>query len=301
MGTPAAVLPVLRAIEALGWPIAGVYTAPDRPAGRGRAPEQSPVRRYALERGLTALAPEATQDAEMTASLRALQPDLVVLAAYGKILPGEFLRVAPLGALNVHPSLLPRFRGAVPVQAAILAGEAETGATLFVMDEGIDTGPIVARRAIPLRGDERAPALTARLFELSAELALEALPAYARGEIVPQPQPPGEPPLRRLTKEAGAIDWSRSAAEIERQVRAYDPWPGAYTWWRGRKLDMLEARAVPGSAPPGAVEARGAGAAVGTGAGLLLPLRVKAEGRAAMSAEEFVRGQREFIGARLPG
>ncbi len=301
MGTPAAVLPVLRAIEALGWPIAGVYTAPDRPAGRGRAPEQSPVRRYALERGLTALAPDATQDAEMTASLRALRPDLVVLAAYGKILPGEFLRVAPLGALNVHPSLLPRFRGAVPVQAAILAGEAETGATLFVMDEGIDTGPIVARRAIPLRGDERAPALTARLFELSAELALETLPAYARGEIAPQPQPPGEPPLRRLTKEAGAIDWSRCAAEIERQVRAYDPWPGAYTWWRGRKLDMLEARVVPGSATPGAVVARGAGAAVGTGAGLLLPLRVKAEGRAAMSAEEFVRGQRDFIGARLVG
>ena len=300
MGTPAAVLPVLRAIEALGWPVVGVYTAPDRPAGRGRALEQSPVKRYALERGLKAYAPEATQDPDMTASLRAQRPDLVVLAAYGKILPGEFLRVAPLGALNVHPSLLPRFRGAIPVQATILAGGTEAGATLFVMDEGIDTGPIIARRAIPLRGDERAPALTARLFELSAELALEALPAYVRGDIVPQPQPPGEAALRRLTKEAGAIDWSKSASEIERQTRAYDPWPGAYTSWQGRKLDVLEARTVSGSAPPGAVEASGAGAAVGTGQGLLLPLRVKPEGRAAMSVEEFVRGHRAFVGARLP-
>ena len=300
MGTPGAVLPVLRTIEALGWPIVGVYTAPDRPAGRGRALEQSLVKRYALERGFTVHAPATACAPEMTASLRALRPDLVVLAAYGKILPDEFLQQAPLGALNVHPSLLPRFRGAIPVQAAIMAGVAETGVTLFVMDEGIDSGPIVAQRTIPLRGDERAPALTARLFEVSAEMALEALPAYVRGEVTPQPQPPGEPPLRRLPKEAGAIDWSKSAAEVERQTRAYDPWPGAYTWWQGRKLDMLEARAAPGSAPPGAVATHGDGPAVGTRDGLLLPLRVKLEGKAAVGAAEFLRGHRDFAGARLP-
>ena len=300
LGTPAAALPALRALEALGWPVAGVYTAQDRPAGRGRAVEQSPVKRYALERGYAVFAPEAAQSPETTESLRALRPDLLVLAAYGKILPDEFLRVAPLGALNVHPSLLPRHRGATPVQETILAGDGETGTTLFLMDEGIDTGPIVAQRAIPLRGDERAPALTARLFELGAELAFEALPAYVRGEVVPRAQGPGGAPLRRIAKEAGAIDWGRSAAEIERRTRAYDPWPGAYTSWRGRKLDVLEARALAGSAPPGEVLAHGGGAAVGTGEGLLLPLRVKPEGRGAMSIEEFVRGHRAFVGARLP-
>ncbi|MDE2765018.1 MAG: methionyl-tRNA formyltransferase [Chloroflexota bacterium] len=300
LGTPAAALPTLRALEALGWPVVGVYTAPDRPSGRGRAVEQSPVKRYALERGYTVYAPDAAHSPETTESLRMLRPDLLVLAAYGKILPDEFLRVAPLGALNVHPSLLPRHRGATPVQETILVGDGEAGATLFVMDEGIDTGPIVAQRTVRLRGDERAPALTTRLFELGAELAFEALPAYVRGEIAPRAQGPGDPPLRRITKEAGVIDWRRSAAAIERQTRAYDPWPGTSTWWRGRKLDVQEARALSGSAPPGAVAAHGAGAAVGTGEGLLLPLRVKLEGRASVSVEEFVRGHREFVGARLP-
>lgn len=300
LGTPAPVVPVLQAIEALGWPVVGVYTGPDRPVGRGRAVEQTPVHRYAAEQGLLVLTPAATRSEETLEGLRRLEPDLLVLAAYGQILPNEFLQAAPLGALNVHPSLLPLYRGAIPVQSAILAGDAETGTTLIVMDEGLDTGPIVAQQTIALTGTERAPELTARLFGLGAAMVTEHGPAYARRELRPVPQPQGEAPARRLAREAGALDWAKGAAMLERQVRAYDPWPGAYTAWDGAKLDVLEAYVSPGvDAPAGTVVPVDGGIGIATSDGVLGLGRVRLAGRAALAAADFVRGRPGFVGARL--
>ena len=167
-------------------------------------------------------------------------------------------------------------------------------------DEGVDTGPLVAQRAVPLRGDERAPALTERLFLLCADLVRDALPRYAAGEIAPAPQGAGGPPLKRLKKEAGRLDWARPAVELERQVRAYDPWPGAYTEWAGRRLQVLDAAVGAAShASPGAVVDSPDGLGVGTADGTLLPRRVKLEGRPATPVEDFVRGHAAFVGSTL--
>jgi len=303
MGTPAFSLHVLQAIERLGWPIASVYTVPDSPAGRGRVLRPTAVKAYAEARGYPVLTPESLRAAEEVDRLRSLQPDLVVLAAYGKLLPPEWLATPPLGCLNVHPSLLPRHRGAVPVPATILAGDAETGVSLMVMDAGMDTGPVVAQARVPLRGDERAPELTDRLFRLGADLLLTHGPAYVAGKLPPEPQPSeGATVSRRLKREHGVIDWTKPAVVLERQTRAYDPWPGAVTSCRGRKLDVLEARveAERADAPPGTVVAlRKDGIAVATGDGLLVLRRVRLEGRNPVAGADFARGQRDMEGAVL--
>ena len=300
MGSPAAAIPVLDALLSLNWPVVGVYTAPDRPAGRGRRLEACAVKRRALDLGLDVVDPPSLRTPEAVEVLHALEPDLVLLAAYGKLLPSDFLEAPALGALNVHPSLLPKYRGAAPVQATILSGDAEAGASLIVMDDGVDTGPLVAQRAVPLRGDERAGALTERLFLICADLVRDALPRYAAGEIAPAPQGAGEPPLKRLKKDAGRLDWTRPAVELERQVRAYDPWPGAYTEWAGRRLQVLDAAVGAASdASPGAVAVGPDGPGVGTADGTLLPRRVKLEGRPATALEDFVRGHAAFVGSTL--
>ena len=306
MGSPRSVVGVLdatvRVAAANGWTVAAAYTAPDRPEGRGRRVSASPVRRRAEVLGIPVLTPRRLTIPEEQERFRELCADLVVLAAYGLLLPPPFLFEPGHGAVNIHPSLLPRHRGAAPVAAAILAGDAETGVTLMTMDEGLDTGPLLAARNVPLRGDERTPALTERLFALGGEMLAEVLPRYVAGEVTPQPQPEeGVTYASRLTKADALIDWREPAVLIERRVRAYDPWPGTAAVWEGRRLAITAAEAGPGARDlaPGAVRMCGEDVLVGAGGEALRLLSVKLEGRPEMGVAEFLRGHPAFAQARL--
>ena len=306
MGTPHPAVGVLDAIAGIaaanGWSVVTAYTAPDKPAGRGRRLSPSPVRDRAEALGIPVLTPQRLTLPEEQERFRSLRADLVVLAAYGLLLPPPFLFEPRHGAVNIHPSLLPRHRGAAPVAAAILAGDTETGVTLMTMNEGLDTGPTLAWKTFPLDGDERTPSLTERLFALGCELLTDVLPRYLAGGIVPVPQPgEGATYTPRMTKADAMIDWREPALLIERKVRAYDPWPGTATHWDGRRLAITDA-AVDGDAgnlAPGEVLAQGDAVLVGTGEGALRFIRVKMEGRQEMSAAEFLRGHPSFGSARL--
>ena len=306
MGSPepaaALLTATVRIADANGWEVAAAYAAPDKPEGRGRRLTPSPVRRRAEELGIPTLTPAKLTPLEEIERFRARRADLVVLAAYGLLLPPPFLFEPRFGAVNVHPSLLPRHRGASPVAAAILAGDAETGATLMAMDEGLDTGPMLAQRSIALSGGERTPELTTRLFALGAEMLEETLPRYVAGEVAPSPQPQeGATYAPRLTKADGEIVWDEPAALIERKTRAYDPWPGTATRWEGWRLAVTAASAAPnaGGLEPGRTRRDGDGVLVGTGEGALRLLRVKPEGGAEMPIDDFLRGRPSFADARL--
>ncbi len=306
MGTPQPAVGVLdKAVEIAGengWSVVTAYTAPDRPAGRGRRLSPSPVRERAEALGIPVLTPQRLTLPEEQERFRSLRADLVVLAAYGLLLPPPFLFEPRHGAVNIHPSLLPRHRGAAPVAAAILAGDTETGVTLMTMDEGLDTGPVLATQNYPLNGDERTPALTERLFGLGCELLAEVLPRYVEGEVEPVPQTgEGATYTPRMTKADALIDWREPALLIERKVRAFDPWPGTATHWDGRRLAITDA-AVDGEAgnlAPGEVLAQGDAVLVGTGEGALRLRRVKREGRPETGVGDFLRGHPDFARARL--
>ncbi len=306
MGTPQPAVGVLdKTVEIAGengWSVVAAYTAPDKPAGRGRRLQPSPVREQAEELGIPVLTPRRLTLPEEHERFRALHADLVVLAAYGLLLPSPFLFEPRHGAVNIHPSLLPRHRGAAPVAAAILAGDEETGVTLMTMDEGLDTGPVLATQNYPLSGDERTPALTERLFALGCELLADVLPRYVDGEVEPVPQPgEGATYTPRMAKADAMIDWREPALLIERKVRAFDPWPGTATHWDGRRLAITDA-AVDGEAgnlAPGEVLAQGDAVLVGTGEGALRLRRVKMEGRPETGVEDFLRGHPDFARARL--
>lgn len=306
MGSPVFAVPVLEAVLDLRLPeevrVVGVYTAPDRAAGRGRRLAASPVKELAVSRGLPVLSPARVTPSEEQERFAELGADLVVLAAYGLLLPSTFLFGPRHGAVNVHPSLLPRHRGATPVPAAILAGDGETGTSIIVMDEGLDTGAILAQQRVALAGTERTPELTDRLFRIGATMLGDCLPPYVTGKRAPMPQPDeGATMAKRFSKGDGPIDWAQPAHVLERRVRALNPWPGTSTTWEGRGLQVLEAAVgSPGSGSPGAVTRSGGGIAVTTGEGTLKLLRVRLEGRGAVSAEEFERGHPAFAGASLP-
>ena len=304
MGTPEIAVPVLEAVLGLGdrWPVVGVYAAPDRRSGRGREIRRAPVKAFAEARGLPVFSPVRLTTPEEGTRFEAQSADLIVLAAYGLLLPKPFLEGPRFGAVNVHPSLLPRHRGATPVAAAILAGDASTGVSVIVMDEGLDTGPMLAQTAVELDGTERTPDLTERLFELGAGLLTGLLPGYVAGELGAVPQPrTGATVVKRLAKADGDLDWTKPALQLERQVRAYDPWPGSATTWGGKRLEVLDAGvAEAGAAAPGQVVVADGAIGVGTADGLLVRRAVKLEGRSATTADEFVRGHRDFVGTTLP-
>ncbi len=300
MGTPDFSVPTLTALVEGGYSVVAVVTQPDRPAGRGHELAPSPVKRYALAHGLKVLQPETLRPPEAVAELAAMQPDVIVVAAFGMILPPNMLAIPPKGCINVHASLLPRHRGASPIAAAILAGDRVTGSTIMLMDEGMDTGPILAQATMELRPDDTTGTLSERLARQGADLLAATLPMWLAGEIHPQPQPAEEATIcRSLRKGQGQIDWTRPAVEIERMVRAYQPWPGAFTFWRGQLLKVLRAHVVEGVAEPGMVVPCREGAAVGAGQGLLALDEVQLAGRRAMTIGDFLRGQRAIIGARL--
>ena len=303
MGTPQFAVPALTALMDAGCDVVGVYTQPDRRSGRGRRRAASPVKQAALERRLPVFQPTSLRrDAAARAQLAALEPHLIVVAAYGLFLPPDTLRLPPLGALNIHPSLLPRYRGPSPVAAAILADDAATGVTVIQLDEGMDSGPILAQTETPIGATETADALTARLFEMGAALLTDILPKRRNGDIAPAPQDESKATITRLlSREDGAIDWRMTAAQIARQARAYHPWPGSFTHWRGRLLKVLECRPMPSASdsPPGSVVALPDGVGAATGEGILALRRLQLEGRQAVGAAEFVQGYSDFIGSTL--
>jgi methionyl-tRNA formyltransferase len=305
MGSPGFAVPPLEQLVINGYQVVGVYTQPDKPAGRGRTLVSSPVRVVAQSLGLEVLQPPSLKEAGAAEQLRRLNPDVIVVAAFGQILPGAVLAIPRLGAVNVHPSLLPRFRGASPVAAAILAGDEFSGVSIMLMDEGVDSGPLLARAQVPISGLDTTGSLTAKLSAVGASLLLEALCHYLRGELTPQPQgETGATYSGVIHKNDGEIDWHLPAADIWRRVRAFYPWPGCYTKWRGKKLDIIETLPLneAGNFKVGEVVALTpkAGFGIGTGKGVLAISRVQLEGKKALSAGEFLRGQREFLGTILP-
>ena len=315
MGSPDFAVPPLERLIADGHEIAGVYTQPDREAGRGRTLTPPAVKVAAEARGLPVFQPPSLRREAAVAALRALQPDVIVVAAFGQILRRPVLDLPPYGVLNVHASLLPRWRGASPVQAAILTGDAETGVAIMQLDEGMDTGPVLARRATPIADSDTAGALTERLAHLGAGLLAETLPAWLEGTITPEDQDASLATYApRVEKDAGRLDWSLPAIDLWRRVRAFNPWPGAFTMLRDDLLRLHEAWpvAVALDAQPGSVvaltpeitalappERPRPAFAVQTGDGVLLPLKLQRAGKRALFAEEFVRGERGFIGLCL--
>jgi methionyl-tRNA formyltransferase len=305
-GTPEFAVPALEAIVAAGHRVLAVYTQPDRPAGRGRELAAPPVKRRALELGLAVEQPATLKDPVAVARLAALDPDVVVVAAYGLLLPPEALVAPRLGCVNIHASLLPRWRGAAPVQRALLEGDAVTGVSIMRMEAGLDTGPVYAVERVPIGPRDTAQSLTARLAEAGAQALVATLASLEHGRPVPVPQPAeGVTYARKIDKREAAIDWARGAAALDRQVRAFVPWPVAETRWRGAPLRVHAAEPAAGAvaAAPGTIlAAEAAGLEVATGAGRLRLLRVQLAGRNVVAAAEFARGEARrgpVVGERL--
>lgn len=296
MGSPDFAVPTVRALHEAGYEIAAVYTQPPRPAGRGHAVRPSPVQVEAARLGLLVRTPvRLRKDEGAQAEFAALDLDTAVVAAYGLILPPAMLNAPKRGCLNIHASLLPRWRGAAPIQAAILAGDPTTGVTTMRMDEGLDTGPILLQQAVPITPATTADGLSHQLAELGSRLMLRTL-----AENPPaMPQPDGATYAPKLGREDGRIDWSRDAGAIDRQVRALNPWPGTYTTLDGRALKILSAMPVCGSGVPGTVLDDALTIACGEGA--LRPTRVQLPGRPAMDSGAFLRGHPVPPGTVLGG
>ena len=306
LGSGAFAIPSLEALLDAGHEVAAVVTQPDREKGRGRALAPPPVKPAAEARGLRVLQPRRVREPEALAALRALAPEVQVVVAYGQILPRAVIDAAPRGTVNVHGSLLPRYRGAAPIQWAIANGEGETGVTTMLIDEGLDTGPILLARRTPIGAEETAPELEARLAVLGASLLVETLDGLLRGTLTARAQDDSKATLARiLKKEDGQVDWTRPAAEIAARARGFHPWPGAVTRLEGRELKLLrvrpEAPAGKVAEPPGAVtllDRDGIVVAAGQGSALRL-LEVQPESRRGMAAAAFAAGARLRPGVRL--
>lgn len=307
-GTPQFSVAALDALLRSRHRVVAVFTQPDRPAGRGQTLHVSAVKRRALDAGLDVLQPASFKPADAAAALERLQLDALVVVAYGLILPAAVLSLPKLGCFNIHASLLPRWRGAAPIQRALLAGDTTTGVTIMRMEAGLDTGPILAAREVPIGERETAGSLLDRLAPLGGELMVETLDAIAAGRAREQPQSPvGITYADKITKAEARIDWREAAASILRRVRAFNPWPIAETRMNGTQLRVWEAELVPGMAaappcdvnaapPPGSVvAASSAGIDVACGCGALRLLRLQLAGRKPLSAPEFLKSQRAAL------
>ena len=301
MGTPDFAVPVLSRLVEAGHDIAAVYSQPDRPSGRGRKLVPTPTKRFAEERGIDVRQPQSLRSDDECKTLAALRPEVIVVAAYGLFLPPDVLAIPQLGCLNIHPSMLPRYRGPSPVVSAILNGDTETGVTIMKLDEGMDSGPILAQEQVSIDEEETALGLTRRLFDLGADLIVDTLPRWSSGDIQATPQDESRATFTSLVKkEDGEIDWTGDSAQIARMVRAYEPWPGTFTHWDGKQLKILGATSMAGDAPPGQVVGLDDGSiGIGTGDGLLAVNRLQNEGRRPSGAQDFVRGYPNFVGAEL--
>ena len=294
MGSPDFALPTLRAL-AEAYDLAGVVTQPDRAAGRGRTLKPPPVKALAVKMGLPVIQPIRLSQADAMEQLHTWGPEVIVVAAFGQILKPAVLELPPYGCLNVHASLLPRWRGAAPINAAILHGDGQTGVTIMKMDVGLDTGPILSQRAVPIGPEETAGSLFEKLSELGARLLVETLPGYLAGEIEPQPQMESEVTYApMLKKEDGRLDFTRPAVALARQVRAFHPWPGTFFEWQGEPLKVHRARAEAGKGTPGERGVQGGQPVVGTSDGRLVLEEVQPAGKKAMSGKAFLAGGRDW-------
>ena len=304
MGTPQFAVTILESLLSSPYQVLAVYTQPDKPAGRGRQVAFPPVKRLALEHGIPVIQAQTLKSSEVLEKLASLQPELIIVAAFGYILPPAVLSLPRFACLNVHPSLLPRHRGPSPVANTILCGDELAGVTIMLMDSGMDTGPILAQGKVGISFMDTTGSLSSRLADVGAKLLLEALPDWLGGKLEPQAQAESQATYSKLTtSEDAEIDWHLSAVELWRRVRAYNPWPGCYTWCQGKRLKIHEATPVEDMAEGeiGEVIALKDSPGVGviTGRGTLGLGQVQLEGKGKMSADDFVRGQRDFIGSIL--
>lgn len=307
-GTPEFATPPLRALLGEGFEVVGVVTQPDRPQGRSRSVlHASPVKQIALEESLPVLQPERPRGAEFLDALRALEPDISIVVAYGHILPQEVIDLPQLGTLNIHASLLPAWRGAAPIQAAIRAGQTETGVTIMRMVQQLDAGPIILQASTPIASDETYGELQLRLSELGALTLIEALALLAIGEAEERPQDEALATFApKIEREDARIDWSRSAAEISCAIRAFDPRPGAFTTLRGSEIKLFGVRMAPeaagaeATAPPGTILAiDDGGAVIAAGDGAVRITDLQPAGKRRLSASEMARGRGIRVGDQL--
>lgn len=298
MGSPEFATPTLRKL-AEHYPVVGVVTQPDRPAGRGRVLTPPPVKVLAQELGIETIQPERLRAPEAQEQLKAWAPDLIVVTAFGQILRKSVLELPRFGCINVHASLLPRWRGAAPIQASILHGDPITGATIMVMDPGVDTGPILAQQSLEIRPDDTAGTLGTRLAEAGAELLIQTLPGYLEGSILPQPQDESQATYApMLSKEEGLLDFNQPAAALERRVRAFQPWPGAFLPWQDGFLKVYRAHVedCPDTIPGEHYVIQNL-PAVGTSQGCLVLDDVQPAGKKPMTGRDFLRGARVWASA----
>jgi methionyl-tRNA formyltransferase len=293
MGSPEFALPTLGALNH-HYPVVGVVTQPDRPAGRGQVLSPPPVKTLAASLGLPVIQPRRLKEPEALQQLRQWKPDLIIVAAFGQILKPEVLELPQYGCINVHASLLPRWRGAAPIQAAILHGDDQSGVTIMQMDPGLDTGPILSQRSTAITPQDTAESLGNRLAQLGADLLIETLPAYIDGKINPRPQ---ENSLATyapmLEKEAGRLDFHQAAELLARQVRAFNPWPGAFTIWQGTYIKIHQAHVRPSESqsqePAKTLIIEGL-PAITTAEGLFILDEVQLAGKKAMPGKVFLNG-----------
>jgi methionyl-tRNA formyltransferase len=294
MGSPDFSLPTLRALAEV-YKVVGVVTQPDRVSGRGRELRPPPVKPLAQELDIPVIQPEKLRQPEAMEQLRLWNPDLIVVAAFGQILKKDVLYLPRFGCINVHASLLPRWRGAAPINAAILHGDEETGITIIKMDVGLDTGPMLTQRSIPLTREDTAGSVFEKLSQLGADLLIETLPDYLSGKIEPVPQPEeGMTYAPMLKKEEGRLDFTHPADELERRVRAFHPWPGAFMDFDGTLLKIHRAHVEVGDAEMGQRLMYGDQPAVGAGNGLLVLDEVQPAGKKPMSGKSFLAGARHW-------
>jgi len=301
-GTPPFAVPPLEKLVAAGFAVSLVVTQPDRPRGRGMELTASPVKESATRLGIPLTQPESIKNnEEFRARLAELEPDAIVVVGYGRIIPQWMIDLPTLGNLNLHASLLPRYRGAAPIQWAIAQGEAITGVTTMRIDAGLDTGDILLQKELPINADDTAETIAPKLASIGADLMVETLRGLLAGEIRPRPQDHSQATLAPiLKKEDGRIDFHRSATEIWNRLRGFQPWPGAYTTLRGKSLQILVAKPANVAVPVGTITLRGDGAFVGCGARTALELlEVQMEGKKRTSARDFVNGYRPREGERL--
>ncbi len=304
MGTPDFSVGALKALAENGYEIAGVVTQPDKPRGRGKASAMTPVKEAALELGLTVYQPSRVREQSFMDTVRALNPDVIVVSAFGQIIPKALLELPRYGCVNIHASLLPKYRGAAPIQWAVMDGEPVSGVTIMQMDEGLDTGDMLAKTEVPLEPDETGGSLFDKLSRAGAELLIRTLPALEQGTLTPEKQPLESPTAyaRMIRKEDGRIDWNLEAEAIERRIRGLNPWPSAYTELTGKILKIWRAEVLPkesGQTPGTVTEAGKGGFCVQTGKGVLRLLEVQLEGKKRMDAQAFLRGFHAVPGMKL--
>lgn len=307
MGTPQFAVPSLQALldQPEQYEVVGVVTQPDAVAGRGNVPALSEVKKLALNRSLQIFQPESLKSPDAVAPLAALKPDLIVVAAFGQILRKPVLEMPVHGCLNVHASLLPRWRGASPISAAILAGDTETGVTIMKMAIGLDSGPVISQVRESILPTDTTGHLTKRLAFVGARALVDAIPGYVNGTLTPEAQSIiGLTTCKTLKKEEGRLDWFQNATVLERHVRAMLPWPGGYTTWRGKLLKVISAsvassQSIASGGQIGKVVRLGRSIGIGCGEGVLELVTVQPEGRKPMPAADFARGAMDFVGSVL--